>query len=791
MQSVAISIGKSGGSKTVGAAVFTRLKRTGMDDPTTAAITLYQFVDNEQFSGLDSFLVQIGGCVLYLSDEFEDLSKGDGRKVGNLLQGKDVEAVYRKKALFTAPKDIGEALLKLVGKATHATNTADTEMPLAHSCINCLLSSLRLLSDDDHAETFMGSCDLRFGSLSTVMKLDSAAAEAVNLLPKADHPSQYGSLYGVLNRCKTKIGARLLERWLRQPLIDQAEIERRLNIVEILKNNTLFRNQLIDGPLKGVPDVDSIISKMQRKTAALEDVFRLYVFTRSLPSLVAVLTDLLETAALKDDSASSHDEEIKATIFDRFITPLNALVSKFALYQELVEHVVDFNQLPDLMINSQHDPALDELRQERDELLVQAQSILSEASRRWASFADIKLERNSQHGFILRTTRADDERQLRKNNAEVIILSLQKNGVHASTPKLKMLGDRVLEIDREYHEMQKGLVEKSVATALSYLPVLEAASAIVAEIDVLTSFAITAAVSCSEYVRPKIHPKGSGIINLKKARHPCVELMDGVDFISNDYLLARGKSSFQILTGPNMGGKSTYIRGIGSIAVMAQIGSFVPCAEAELSIVDCILARVGAGDAVSRGVSTFMAEMLEASVILQTATKDSLIIIDELGRGTSTFDGFGLAWAISEFMVTKIDCLCLFATHFHELTALANKHSSVCNKHVSAMTDKKQVVMLYNVADGPCTQSFGVHVAATASFPQEVINEAKRKAAELEELDADNENRIANAQARVEKTARAEDAMKKFASMTDVKSMDGDKLRVELKMIFPPFPISE
>jgi DNA mismatch repair protein MSH2 len=260
---------------------------------------------------------------------------------------------------------------------------------------------------------------------------------------------------------------------------------------------------------------------------------------------------------------------------------------------------------------------------------------------------------------------------------------------------------------------------------------------------VLTSFAAVAALAPNTYCRPVLHPLGSGtddsnerpsrVLSLRKARHPCVELMDYMDFIANDYNLCDGSSSFQIITGPNMGGKSTYIRGLGSIVLLAQVGCFVPCEEAEIAVVDAILARVGAGDAGQKGVSTFMAEMLEAAVLVETATPNSLVIIDELGRGTSTVDGFGLAWGIAQYLASRIQPFCLFATHFYELTALEKQVKHVVNKHVSAYTgEDNEIVMLHNIADGPCSESFGIHVAAMAGFPPSVITEAKRKAAELE-----------------------------------------------------------
>jgi DNA mismatch repair protein MSH2 len=808
-----------------------------MDDPILYVIELYDFMDNEQFSNLDSFLVQMGSCILYVSEEYQDIHKGDGKKINNLCEGRDIERVFSKKSLFTK-KGGAEAIAKLCPTQTHFTNVAETERPLGYSCIDCLVTSLRLLdtssnsnSDDSH----LGKYDLRMGSLDNFMKLDSAAAEAVNLLPKPDHPSQFGSIFGVLNRCKTKMGSRLLERWLRQPLIDADEINARLDIVELLKLSTSARNQLYDGPLKGIPDLDQVVAKMQKKTAGLTEVMKLFSFTQVLPKILTVLGDLIDQSAVdagrtSDPSPDSADgeegeaeghgglnlpadrlEAITHTVRERFVGPFQNMSAKFDLYKQLINNVIVLNPGGDVVVNPAYSPELEELRNTQLELEEKAERLVKEANRSWASFTEAKLELCPKNGFVFRTTKGDDERQLRANNSSVRIISILKNGVHFTTPQLERIGDSHKDVEAEYQKAQQGIVGKVVETACTYLPLAEAAAGVVAELDVLASFATAAATSAGDYVRPVVRPRGAGILNLTKARHPCVEMMDGVDFIPNDYNLTRGESNFQLITGPNMGGKSTYIRGIGSIAVMAQVGSFVPCEAAELSVVDYVLARVGAGDAVQKGVSTFMAEMLEASVILETATRDSLIIIDELGRGTSTFDGFGIAWAISEYLVTKVDCMCVFATHFHELTALASQHPGVVNKHVSAYVrgaDKRtaaptadttgaglggEVVMLYAVQDGPCTQSFGIHVAGTARFPKETIAEAKRKAAELEGTGVCHGGRTGEEEAEA-KRQRVGASMRAFAGRTEESfavAGANKTLRSELRALFPlPAPIA-
>lgn len=329
------------------------------------------------------------------------------------------------------------------------------------------------------------------------------------------------------------------------------------------------------------------------------------------------------------------------------MTALSQCDSDLAPFKALVEHVLDFSELPELRIKPEHSPALVELAEEREAAESTVREVHGATQEEWArvcSKGQIRLEAHKEEGWIMRLPSASDEQRLRKEIPQIKILGILKSGVVFTTDELRAAAAESSAVNQQYAEEQRIVADKVVATAATFVPVVEAAARLVAELDVLASFAHVAAhAPGGDYVRPSFCDDDASqeAIKLVGARHPCVELQDGVAFIANDYTFDRQGAQFQIVTGPNMGGKSTYIRGLGSIVAMAQAGSFVPCTEATLPLVDTILARVGAGDSQARGLSTFMAEMLEASTIVRTATARSLVLLSfknsQCGTGVLTF----------------------------------------------------------------------------------------------------------------------------------------------------------
>ena len=697
-------------------------------DPSVRELGVSEFLDNDLYSNFESLLIQLGVKELLLQ---ADPQKKDVElaKLRTMADNCGVAVSERTIGDF-GTKDIEQDLARLLKDERTAGALPQTDLKLAMSSAAALIKYLGILSDPSS----FGQYQLYQHELSQYMKLDASALKALNLMPGPRDGSKNMSLFGLLNHCKTPVGTRLLSQWLRQPLMSLEEIERRQQLVEAFVEDTELRQTMQEEHLRSIPDLYRLAKRFQRKIANLEDVVRAYQVVIRIPGFIGTLEGVM-------------DEKYKDPLDAEYTSKLINYSNSLAKLQEMVETTVDLDALDhhEFIFKPEFDESLRIIRKKLEKLKYEMDVEHRKVAKELDQDIEKKLflENHKTHGWCFRLTRA--EAGCIRNKKQYQECSTQKNGVYFTTTTMQTMRREHDQLSQNYNRTQGGLVNEVVTVAASYCPVIEKLAAVLSHLDVIVSFAHVSVHAATSYVRPKMHPRGEGNTILKEARHPCMEMQDDVQFITNDVSLVRGQSEFLIITGPNMGGKSTYIRQIGVIALMAQIGCFVPCSEAELTLFNSILARVGASDSQLKGVSTFMAEMLETANILKSATSESLIIIDELGRGTSTYDGFGLAWAISEHIVKQIKCFAMFATHFHELTALVEEFPQVQNLHVVAHIgdtgnkDQRQVTLLYKVEDGVCDQSFGIHVAELVRFPQKVINMAKRKADELEDFSTKHE----------------------------------------------------
>ncbi|KAJ2369928.1 MSH2 protein [Coemansia sp. RSA 2611] len=696
-------------------------------DPAQRSLGVCEFVDNDVFSNLESLAIQLGvrECLIRHESAVKQLQT---KKLVSVLERCGIVVTECGRSQFSA--DVEQDLGRLIKTTAPVASLPELDLKSAMSSLAAIIQYLNLLTDESNFGTFT----LFTHSLSQFMKLDASAVQALNLLPSLqDGASKTMSLLGLLNHCKTSQGKRLLAQWLKQPLLSIGEIEERLSLVELFFNDIESREIIRSAHLRAMPDFKRLSNRFQRGFATLQDAVRVYQTIIALPSL--------------SDALSACSGDARPLVEKHYLQGLLKLTEDLADFRSLVETTVDLEMADshEFMLRADFDDGLQETKAQMEEALAR----ISEEHMKASSDLDLdanrklKLEKHSTFGHCLRVSRTDGTR-LRGKSTRYFELSTLKTGVFFTTPALREASRSYRDLSTAYNKAQSALVKEVVKVAASYSPVLEKLNKLVAHIDVILSFAEASATAPIPYTRPVLKPDGD--VRLTAARHPCLEVQEGVSFIANDVVMARGDSEFIIITGPNMGGKSTYIRQIGVIALMAQVGCFVPCDSAELCLFDCILARVGAGDAQLKGVSTFMAEMLETASILKTATERSLVIIDELGRGTSTYDGFGLAWAISEHIVKEVKCKCLFATHFHELTELETSYPNVDNRHAmarisdtssgKAASGQRDLTLLYKIGKGVCDQSFGIHVAELANFPDSIVRLAKRKVEELEDFES-------------------------------------------------------
>lgn len=697
-------------------------------DLTNRKLGLAEFLDDSQFTNTESVLVALGckECLLPIESgravEFKSLH--------DALTRCSVLLTERRKSEFKT-RDLMQDLGRIIRGSVEPVRDLLSEFEYALGALGSLLSYVDLLTDDSN----YGNYTIQKYSLNNYMRLDSAAMRALNVLENKTDSNKNFSLFGLMNRtCTAGMGKRLLNRWLKQPLLDIDKINCRLDLVQAFVDDAELRQGLRQH-LKRISDIERLMHNLKKRTASLQPVIKLYQSTIRLPHVKGVLEYCRG--------------QFSSLIRTRYLDPLDDLLSEDQLskFIALVEAAVDLDQLEngEYMISPNYDSNLDALKGELRAVEQKIHNIYEQTGSDLNLPLDkaLKLERGAQFGHVFRITKKEEQKVRKKLTTNYIVLETRKDGIKFTNSRLKKLGDEYHLILNEYTRTQKEIVVRVVETAASFSEVFETCAGILSELDVLLSFADLATSCPVPYVRPDLTTSDRGDIILEGSRHPCVEAQDTVNFIPNDCSLVRGQSWFQIITGPNMGGKSTFIRQVGVNVMMAQVGCFVPCDKASISIRDCIFARVGAGDCQLRGVSTFMQEMLETASILKGASEKSLIIIDELGRGTSTYDGFGLAWAICEHLVQVTKAPTLFATHFHELTALAQNDEShatsthgVANYHVGAHIDPSshKLTMLYKVEPGACDQSFGIHVAEFANFPDEVVALARSKATELEDF---------------------------------------------------------
>lgn len=542
------------------------------------------------------------------------------------------------------------------------------------------------------------------------MLIDSSSRRNLELVETLREKQKKGSLLWVLDKTKTAMGARLLRTMIEQPLIEHDEIIKRQNAIAEFNDNVITREEIREY-LNPVYDLERLMSKISCKTANPRDLLAFSSSLQMLPYIYELI--------------SGCKSELMVEILEKLDTleDLHTLINS-AIVEEPPISVRDGG-----IIKDGYNAQADEFRKAKsDGKLWLAQ--LEEREREQTGIKNLKIKYNKVFGYYLEVTNSYKnlvpDRWTRKQTLA--------NAERYTTDELKNLEDLIMGAEDKLYSLEYDLFVEVREKIASQVTRIQSTAKAIANIDVFTSLALAA--EQNNYVRPKINDKG--IIDIKQGRHPVVEKMISNDmFIANDTLLDNNSNRVSIITGPNMAGKSTYMRQTALIVLMAQIGSYVPASSANIGIVDRIFTRVGASDDLASGQSTFMVEMTEVANILHNATGKSLLILDEIGRGTSTFDGLSIAWAVVEHISNKslLGAKTLFATHYHELTELEGTLSGVNNYCIAVKEQGDDIIFLRKIIKGGADKSYGIQVAKLAGVPDSVIARAKELADDLSDAD--------------------------------------------------------
>jgi len=551
------------------------------------------------------------------------------------------------------------------------------------------------------------------------MFVDAITRRNLELTQTARDKGFRGSLLWILDRTKTSMGSRLLRQWLLQPLLDVKPIDQRLDAVEELFSQGILRAELGEA-LKSIFDIERLTGKVATQSANARDLVSLKESLSQLPKIRAVTkdcrTDLLKQLLSNSPHLSVGNNQ------PNWESEVINLISKAIVADP------PFQLKEGGLIKSGYNGELDELKKMTSGGK-QWIAELEAQERKKTGIKSLKVGFTKVFGYFIEVTTSN----LPQVPPDYIRKQTLVNAERYITPELKEKEALILNADERMKELEYQLLCEIRLKVADYTKELQATAAIIAQTDVLLSLAEVAVEN--HYCRPVFGNVGT--VHLKGSRHPVVEKTLGEHrFVPNDVEMEE-ESSFLLITGPNMGGKSTYMRQVALIALMAQIGSFVPAKEAELPLIDRIFTRIGAMDDIYSGQSTFMVEMTETANILNNATENSLIILDEIGRGTSTFDGMSIAAAVAEFIHSKIKAKTLFATHYHEITQLADKHPGMKNLSVLVKEEGDHVTFLHRIVAGPADRSYGIQVAKLAGLPHDVIKRAKEIYSTLEMVEND------------------------------------------------------
>ena len=553
-----------------------------------------------------------------------------------------------------------------------------------------------------------------------------------------------GSLLHVLDKTSTAMGGRLLRKYVEEPLVNKAKIDERLNVIQEIKDDFMLREDLNE-ILKNVYDIERICGKI--------------AFEKVTPKEMIHLKNSIEKLPILKDTINSSS----ASMLKEYIKDLDDLNDLYNLINQSILEEPSITLKDGNIIKSDFNEELKELRNISKNGAYMIKEIENE-EREKTGVKSLKIGFNKVFGYFIEITKANlntakiDESYIRKqtlSNAERFI-----------TPKLKEIEDKILNAEEKIKSLEYEIFVNIRNEIYKNIDRIQKVSKTIAHIDVFVSLATVAYIN--NYVRPNINEDDK--LDIKNGRHPVVENIVGEEnFVPNDTYLNTGENIINIITGPNMAGKSTYMRQTAVIALMAHIGSFVPAEYANIPILDRIFTRVGASDDLSQGQSTFMVEMSEVSHILKNATDKSLVILDEIGRGTSTYDGISLAWSIVEYIQSKIKCKTLFATHYHELTDLENEFSEVKNYSIAVKEDDDNIIFLRKIIPTGADKSYGIYVAKLAKLPDEVINRSREILSDLEK------NHIYNSVA-INKDI---DRVLETINNAEISSSNNDKLYIE------------